>query len=218
MRGFGASLRGVMAMEGVVVMPGSRPLTEQRGTSARTEIGERGFDEKSGQSRALLVGVHRADHEVAVIDPHVLASADDPLVCGDSDNAALVHGDDRLSVSIRSVGVRPPLEESANDLRDLVKPQAGAPDVERFELLGVALASMTDDHASADSTAAIGPFGVHLLPVGFGPGRLRPPLARLRLGSTPGVSNAAESRWMVDHRASSRPFSIREISAWETAA
>ncbi len=56
------------------------------------------------------------------------------------------------------------------------------------------------------------------LPVGLGLERSRPPLARLRSGSTSGASNADESRWMVDQRASSRPFSIVEMSAWETPA
>ena len=145
-------------------------------------------------------------------------TAADPFMSGDSDDTSSVHGNDHLSVTRRSVGVRPPDQQSPNDLRHLVEPRGGTSDIERLELLGVAFLSVTNDHASGDSIAAIGPFGVHAFPVGFGPERSRPPLARLRLGSTPGAANADESRWMVDQRASSRPFSIREMSAWETPA
>jgi len=112
----------------------------------------------------------------------------------------------------------PPDQQSPNDLRHLVEPFGGTSDIERLELLGVAFLSVTNDHASGDSIAAIGPSGVHAFPVGVGPERSRPPSARLRFGSTPGASNADESRWMVDQRASSRPFSILEMSAWEKPA
>lgn len=41
-----------------------------------------------------------------------------------------------------------------------------------------------------------------------------PPLARLRRRGCSMVASGVEILWMMDHRASSRPFSMREISAW----
>lgn len=41
-----------------------------------------------------------------------------------------------------------------------------------------------------------------------------PPLARLRRWGCSMVASGVEILWMMDHRASSRPFSMREISAW----
>lgn len=104
----------------------------------------------------------------------------------------------------------------ADQLGHLVEPRRCATDIERVELFSVVFACVTEDHAPAGSIGAIGPFGAHFLPVGFRGKLRRPPFSKLRFGSTPGASKAVDNRWMVDHRASSRPFSIREISAWAT--
>lgn len=69
------------------------------------------------------------------------------------------------------------------------------------------------DHASVGSIGPSGPFGVHLSPVNLDREARRPPFAKLRFGSIPGEVKATASRWTVDQRASSRPFSIFKMSA-----
>lgn len=158
-----------------------------------SKLGERGLNEQSAKSAALMFTTDGGDHQVAMIVPHAPIVGDETFVRSDADYAALGDGDDHLAISIRSVRVGTPFEQSANDFGDLVQPQTRAADVERFELLGVARAGVTNDHASDDSMVAIDPFGFQARVVGFGVDRLRPPLARLRFGSTLVASRAAES-------------------------
>ena len=53
----------------------------------------------------------------------------------------------------------------------------------------------------------------HVLDGGDGASVTLPPLARERRGRAWVAASAVEIRWMVDHRASSLPFSMREMSA-----
>jgi hypothetical protein len=151
-----------------------------------------------------------------MVVPHPATTSHEPLVRSDPDDVTVGHGHDHLTISMFSVRIRPPRDKSCNDLGDLGEPRTRGAQVERFELFSVAVASVANDHASDDSMATVGPFGVHRRPVRFGDERSLPPLARLRFDATSVASSAADSRWMVDQRASSRPFSIREMSAWAT--
>lgn len=148
-----------------------------------------------------------------MLAPDATTVVGDPLVRCDSDDPAVLHGDDDLPVAWRCGWLRAPRKQATHDLGYFVEPLAGASDIERVELLSVVVACVTKNHASAGSIGSIGPFGVHFFPVGSGGDLVRPPFAKLRFGFTPGASKAVDRRWMVDHRASSRPFSIREISA-----
>ena len=185
-------------------------------TPRRTEIGEDRLDEQPGQTGALLIVAHRSHHQVPMVIPHPATTAREPLVRSDPNHLTVRHGHDHLTISVFSVRIGPPRNQSGNNLGDLVEPRTRTTKVERLELFNVAVASVANDHASDDSMATVGPFGVQRRPFRFGDERSRPPLARLRFDATSVASSAADSRWMVDQRASSRPFSIREMSAWAT--
>lgn len=179
----------------------------------RTEIGEHRLHEQPGQPGALLIAAHRSHHQIAMVVPHPATTSREPLMRSDPDDVTVRDGHDYLAIPVFNVRVGPPRDKSGNDLGDLVEPRTRTAQVERFELFSVAVASVANDHASDDSMATVGPFGVHRLPGRFGEERSRPPLARLRFDATSVASSAADRRWMVDQRASSRPFSIREMSA-----
>lgn len=167
----------------------------------------------SRASPVLLIAAHRSHHQVAMVVPHPATTSSETLVRSDPNDVTVGDGHDHLTIKMRNVRIRPPCNESSNDLGHLVEPRTRTTEVERFERFGVAVASVANDHASDDSMATVGPFGDHRCPGRFGEERSRPPLARLRFGATSVASNAADRRWIVDHRASSRPFSIREMSA-----
>jgi hypothetical protein len=61
--------------------------------------------------------------------------------------------------------------------------------------------------------AIVTPLADHFFDGGLGDSATLPPLARLRRGRACVSASAVEMRWIVDQRASSRPFSIREMSA-----
>lgn len=182
-------------------------------TFDRSEAGENRLDEQPRQPGALLIAAHRRHHQIAMMVPHPATAASEPFVRGDCNDLTVGGGHDHLAIELCHVRIGPPGDESCNDLGHLIEPRTRTTEVERFELLGVAVASVAKDHASDDSMATVGALGDHRFPVRFGEERSRPPLARLRFGATSVASSAADSRWMVDHRASSRPFSIREMSA-----
>ena len=72
---------------------------------------------------------------------------------------------------------------------------------------------MTADHFLAGVIAIVVPLADHFLDGDTGSAAILPPLATVRPGRAGVVASAFEIRWIVDQRASSRPFSIREISA-----
>ena len=126
--------------------------------------------------------------------------------------------DDDPSIEVCSGLVVAPCNEAGQDLRDLAEPDRGLwPEVEVLERQFVTARGVTEDHRSASPISRTLPRGIHFFgaPVGVAVVVLRP-LDRLRWGSEAGSASAAESRWMVDQRASSRPFSMREMSAWGT--
>jgi len=186
--------------------------------SLGSHLGNDRFDQESGQARSLLVNPHGRHHEVPVLGPDTAAVADDALMRNDPDDPTVLHGNEHLSISVYRRGLRPPRRQSADDSGHLVEPRRCTADIERVELFGIVVACVTENHSPDGSIGAIGPFGAHFLPVGFRNELRRPPFSKLRFGSTPGASNAVDNRWMVDHRASSRPFSIREMSACATPA
>ena len=69
------------------------------------------------------------------------------------------------------------------------------------------------DHFLALVISIVVPLADHFLDGGLGISETLRPLARVRGGFACVAASAVEIRWIVDHRASSRPFSMREMSA-----
>ncbi|MEP2372792.1 MAG: hypothetical protein ABJ314_04060 [Ilumatobacter sp.] len=61
----------------------------------------------------------------------------------DSNDATVGDGHDYLAIQLCNVRIRSPRDQSSNDLGHLVEPRTRTTEVERLELLGVAVASMT---------------------------------------------------------------------------
>ena len=140
------------------------------------------------------------------------------FVGGDGNDFAIDVRDDDSSIEVCLCLVVNPCDEAGQDLGDLTEPDPGVwSEVEILERRFVTVRGIAEDHRLALSILSTVPRGVHFFVVAVGVAVvvLRP-LDRLRWGSTAGSASAADSRWMVDQRASSRPFSRREMSAWGT--
>lgn len=138
----------------------------------------------------------------------------DALVRRDRDDPAVDLEHDRLAIQGPLGGVIAPPKQSRQDLGDLVHPlRARVRQRERFECRRIVSCRIANDHFFARATGIVLPVADHFVVGPLGDAVTLRPFARLRRVSVVVAASAAEIRWIVDQRASNRPFSIREISA-----
>ena len=138
-------------------------------------------------------------------------------------------------IEIRPLLVVAPSDQTGQNLGHLVEPDGALfAEVELLQRRFVAAPGVTKNHRSARPILRTAPRGDHFFVDGAGVlaivsaaatthgssssvhaavDVILRPLARLRRGRADVSASAAEMRWMVDQRASSRPFSMREMSA-----
>ena len=175
---------------------------------------EHRFGQHSSDARSLVIGSDGDDHEIAVLGQWPQTIVLDAVVSGHRDDFAVVIRDDDLTIERRLFDVVTPNDETGDDLSHFVEPRRPiVAEVERFEGRLVVRRRVAKNHFVALVIAIVVPLADHFFDGDLGGPATRPPLARERRGVVCVAVSAVEMRWIVDQRASSRPFSMREISA-----
>jgi hypothetical protein len=134
------------------------------------------------------------------------------FVRGNSNDLVVVFEHQNFTMQLNVGRAIPPRQQARDDLGDFVKPLVFArAKIEVFQPVLVAAASVPENHSSIGVIDRTGPDGRQIGLSGFARGGvLRPPFARLRCVRFDGSLRTVMMRWIVDQRASRRPFSIRE--------
>jgi hypothetical protein len=190
--------------------------TINRASAALLEFVHDRFDKQLGESGATLVSSNGRDHEVSIQWVWAAPFVSQKFVRSDGNDlvVAFEHENFPMQFSVRRT--IPPRQQARNNFGDFLQPLViGRANIEMVKL--TVGATGVRNHPSIEPTDRTVPDGRQIGPPGFaGGGVRRPPFARLRRGRFDGSLRTAMMRWIVDQRASSRPFSMRDKSACVT--
>ena len=168
----------------------------------------------AGSACASRTAATRSALSIAHVGEWALLRVLGAFVCRNSDDLTVDIGDDHSPIEIRPLLVVAPGDQTGQNLGHFVEPdRALLAEVELLQRRFVAAPGVTKNHRSARPILTTAPRGDHFFADGAGVLAILRPLAMLRRGRADVSASAAEMRWMVDQRASSRPFSMREMSA-----
>jgi hypothetical protein len=182
------------------------------------ELAHHRFDKQLGEPGAPMISSDRRDHEVPIRSVRLTSFVSEEFVCGYRNDRAIdfEHKDFPLKFRVRRT--IPPREQSRQNLGDFGEPLVVArAEIEVLQVVLIAVAGVPENHLSIGATGRTGPDGRQAGASAFARGGVRRlPFAKLRRGRFEGVLSTVMMRWIVDQRASRRPFSMRDKSACVT--